>query len=423
MLFERPAERRFLVGIDLRDDYCQISFTEKGRTTPKEPVTFTMVKGEEKFDIPMALCRVKEGGRWLAGPEALSHAGEEGAVYIPGILSLVREGSAVRIDSRDVDASALLAMYLKRCLDMMSATVPLGEIASIMFTSREMDKKMIGAIQTVRERLSLSCSVYCESYANSYYNYMLMQPQVLREPGVLLAEMQKGGRLYIEKLLFNQHTRPIVAYREEKIYPGIFGDTGREQDDAFLQILQKEMDGRIFASAYLLGSGFSRDWMKKSVSFLCRGRRVFMGNNLYSKGAAYGALLRTVHSEVQDRYYFLDSNKLRTNVGMRALIRGEAAYYPFLDAGVNWYEADKTADLILEDGNEIHLALKPLTGGEASDFLIRLEGLPVREGRIVRVRLHFTMTAQDKLHIDIEDLGFGEIFPKSGLKWVQEISV
>ena len=84
---------------------------------------------------------------------------------------------------------------------------------------------------------------------------------------------------------------------------------------------------------------------------------------------------------------------------------------------------DKICDLVIEDSAELHLTLQPLTGGKAQDYLIRLEGMPMREGRTARIRLHFTMTSKEQMKVQIEDLGFGEIFPSSGLRFEQMITI
>ena len=33
------------------------------------------------------------------------------------------------------------------------------------------------------------------------------------------------------------------------------------------------------------------------------------------------------------------------------------------------------------------------------------------------------MTAADRMRIEAEDLGFGEIFPSTGMRWEQEIDI
>ena len=59
-------------------------------------------------------------------------------------------------------------------------------------------------------------------------------------------------------------------------------------DEALLEIAQDACGKGLIGSIFLIGDGFQGDWMKESLRFLCRGRRVFQGNNLFSKGACCG---------------------------------------------------------------------------------------------------------------------------------------
>ena len=64
-------------------------------------------------------------------------------------------------------------------------------------------------------------------------------------------------------------------------------------------VLKDELAGHNFSSVYLVGSGFKGSWMKKSTAFLCQGRRAFLGGNLFSKGAAYGAVFKEEKPEIR----------------------------------------------------------------------------------------------------------------------------
>lgn len=425
MLLDKNAGRgRYLVGFDLRDDACQISWMENpGRRPPKEPVTFSLVPDREQFDIPVALAKTKGANHWLCGPEAVKASADSSCTYLPKLVTLALDGRPVTIEDRPYEPTALLALFIKRCLDMIRDEVPSREILALMFTAREMDLKMIGVLENVRSRLELSCEIYYESYASSFYHFLLMQAETVREPASILFEYEKGGPLRIARMRYNLRTKPKVAFYEEKVLPGLFAENDADRDQEFLAIASGAIGKERYASCYLIGSGFDSGWMQRSIPYLCRGRRAFMGSNLFVKGAGYGAWIKACHPAVADAYYFLDKNKLQDNIGVRGQEKGSLQLHSILDAGVNWYEAAADCDVILEGSNEIHLTLTPLSGGSAEDFLIRLEGLPVREGRAARIRMHFSMSARDKVEVLLEDLGFGEIFPSTGLKWQQTITV
>ncbi len=423
MLFEKATQQTFILGFDLRDDYCQISYYEdKLQGSVREPSTFSLVPGQERFNIPTALAKEAGGPKWYAGEDAVRMSGE-GAIFLPRLLSIAREGSPVNVDGQEVEASALLSLFINRCLGFMSGIMKPEEIEVIMFTSRHMDRRMIEVLESVRERLRLECDIYYEDYANSFYNFLLTQHKVIREPAVILCEYEFGEKMRVGKLSYNLRTRPVVAYYEEKSYPGLFSEDDAGKDAEFLRILHEQMDGGNYSGAFLIGSGFYGGWMHRSIGFLCSGRRAFLGSNLYSKGAAYGALFRVRPPEDADKYFFLDSNKLRANISINLLRRGEIDFHTLVDAGANWYEVRRTEDIILEESNELDLVLSPLTGGTPEEYPIYLTDLPVREGRVTRLQLRFTMTAPDKVLLRIIDLGFGEIFPGTGLKWEKTITI
>jgi len=446
MLFDNTTEPKYIVGFDLRDDYCQISWFEQPKNgITREPMTYSLIPGEEDYNIPTALCKLSGRNRWFAGREAAQAASKVGGTYVSGLLSMALAGNPVKIEEGRYEPVSLLALYIKRCLSFLDVYFQPHQLSALMFTTRHMDERMLSVLEAVKTRLSIKCEVYYEEYANSYFQYMLMQAKNLREPGSILCEYDGSAHIRLSKLIINMRTRPEVAYVEDKVFtfPGTSIAAAKtqpsgqeaavtdediamqeEKDSQLARILAEEIERpAAYASAYLVGTGFQDGWMKKSLQILCRGRRAFMGNNLYSKGACYGGYLRLETPAASREYYFLDSNHLKTNVGVRAYVHGELTYFALLDAGINWYEVDSTSDIILEDGNEIELLLTPLTGGEAKIFPVRLEKLIQREGRTTRIRMHFTMPSSDHLHLELEDMGFGEIFPSSGRKWEQEITI
>jgi hypothetical protein len=104
--------------------------------------------------------------------------------------------------------------------------------------------------------------------------------------------------------------------------------------------------------------------------------------------------------------------------------KGQAeVYYPILDAGTNWFDADKRFDVMLVKGNSITINIVPIDGHVNRTARISLEGLKVRGNKTNRVELHFYMDNPSALWIEIVDLGFGEFFPSTGQVWKECIPV
>ena len=232
----------------------------------------------------------------------------------------------------------------------------------------------------------------------------------------------------------NCHTTPVVAYIEKQEYPQLKQIEMPEEeslkeemkellDHQFYQIVSKCMGARAVSSAFLIGEGFEGEWMKESLRLLCSNRRVFQGNNLYSKGACFGALEKISQSELGKQLVFLGNEKLKANVGMKVYRQGKESYLALLDAGVNWFEASRQCEFYLDTGNKLSFLITPLTGRNVREEEVVLDGLPLRKKRTTRIRLSMRMLSESKVKMEVQDLGFGQIFPSSGQSWTQEFEL
>jgi hypothetical protein len=189
--------------------------------------------------------------------------------------------------------------------------------------------------------------------------------------------------------------------------------------DAVWELMQE----KAFSAAYLTGELLAGGWMKESLNLICRGRRAFQGDNLYSKGAAYSTLIACGMAAKADKYFYLSTDALRCNIGMACLKKGRMVYQALLDAGSVWYDAASQIDILLEDGDEITLIQTPVDQGNTREITVKLENMPQRPRAATRLRIKLSMRAVDLLRIEVEDMGFGEIFPSSGMRWEQEIAI
>ena len=218
----------------------------------------------------------------------------------------------------------------------------------------------------------------------------------------------------------NQNTRPMIAFVEEAEHGSLFGED-EEKDGTFTEIVSdtaKASDGSVF----LLGEGFHGEWCQDSLRLLCHNRRVFKGNDLYSKGACFGMQIRLL-AEKQPQMIFLSKDKMRTNVGMQVMRQGEESYLAILDGGENWYESKKEWDVILDEGNTIVLKLTPLDGRNIRNVEIVLDELPQRRAKMTRLHMQAEMKSNTLMEIQITDMGFGELAPSSELHFVQQIDL
>lgn len=421
---------KIIVGYDLGNRYSQISYCTYENETPE---TLSVVAGGESYNIPTALCKRKGVNQWFYGREAYKHAEEEEGQLITDLLTLARAGEKVLVEEEEVDPIALLTLFMKRSLTLLSMVSGIDKIVAMMITCENLDGRMVEILNTVVAGLSLKTKeVYFQGYVESFYFYTIHQPAELWSRQVVVCDYNAD---YIKtyRMECNRRTTPVVAFVDEEEFPfmpceeqgenPLLESIKNRMDEKFLTILKEVCEGRMISSAYLIGEGFKEEWMDESLRYLCRGRRVFQGNNLYSKGACYGMREKLSASEIGKTHVFLGNEKLKANIGMKVLRQGENSYCALLDAGISWFDAVCETEFYLEGDNGFELIITPLNGRDIKYAKITLEGLPLRNGAASKLYMEIRMTSENHMQIEIEDLGFGEIFPASGLRWTESFEV
>ena len=404
-----------VIGYDLDDYNAQISYCP---LESYEAETVSSVMGNQIYDIPAVLCKRLEVNQWYYGREALRQAEEGAGTLVEGLFEKARKQIPVIVEDEEFDPVLLLSLFVKKSLSILSAVVPLSKIAGVMFTTGEIDEKNVEIFNTIVEGLALTTeNIFFQSHVESLFYYTIHQPKDVWNGQVLACEYEKD-MMITHRLEFNQNTTPIVAFSETEKYNNI--EIGNK-DRNFLNILHKNCDGRYVSSIQLIGNGYKEEWYKESLKFMCVNRRVFAGNNLYSKGACYGMLEKLRPSDVGREHIYLGKDKLKANVGMDVLKRGQNAYLVLLNAGVNWYEVGTCAEIILPQDNRLEFRISSLTGNVVYNENMVLEELPERKPGTTRVRLEMKMVSDNTIYVLVTDLGFGEFYPATGKKWEKEI--
>lgn len=409
-----PGSEKVIVGYDLGNKYAQISCYVTG--SEEEIRTLSSVAGSSVYTIPLALSKRQGVNQWFYGSEAIRYAGEEEGILVENLLKLARDGEPVQIDGAPIDPVALLTLFLKRSLGLLSQVTNTERIGALMITCEELDHRMLEVLTAATEGLHLKTDQICfQSHVESFYYYNLYQPEELWRHKTILCEYGNASiRTYCMEC--NRHTTPVVAYMEEREFPFPVP----ESDEKMQEIAKKLCENQMISSVYLIGEAFSRDWMKESLRYLCKGRRVFQGNNLFSKGACYGMMERLTPGENGKNHVFLGKDKLKSNIGMKVLRQGEESYQALLDAGINWYEAKNTMEFYLLEGRAVEILITSLTG--KGNRIARIVPEELQEG-IIRLRISVEMRDDTHLKVELEDLGFGTFRAATHHIWKEEIEL
>lgn len=413
----KSGNSKMIVGYDLGNKNSQISYYS-AETSRVE--TASSVAGTQIYNIPTVLCKKYQVNQWLYGKEALRAAEQDEGILVDDLLQLAFDGEPIQIEGEPYDPVALLTLFIKKSLSLLSMAGSVDRIGAFLITCEQMDTEMMELLGRVLSGVGLKARHICfQSYEESFFQYMIHQPEELRAFQTVMFRWEEPV-LKVSRMQCNDRTTPkaVLIGQEDYELPADMDDASFDVE--FLEIAEGVCGKERFSAVYLVGEAFDQEKMKESLSFLCRGRRVFLGNNLYSQGACLGMMERLKPSAAGRSHVLLGKDKLKANIGMRAARRGEDSYCALLDAGINWYEAETECECYLQEENSFELVIAPLNGKKGKIAQMTLDGLAPG---IARIHLHLMMLDEGRLEITVEDLGFGEFRPASHQVWKEEIGL
>jgi len=404
---ERKTEAVYL-GIDLNDRYAMISYYQLNM---KEPETVSTIAGSEKYQIPTLLAKRKHLGQWYYGDDAKKMAKTSEVICVDALLRRAVNGETVHVEDESYEAWELLALFLKKLMDLPMKLGAVSGCDRLVLSVERLSKENMEVFWKIAPKLGLLPEQFMViGHKESFYNFALSQPEELWLHDVYLFE-NDGKNLHYYGLKRNTRTTPQVVSIKESVKTPMDAD----KDEEFLAVLQKAFENQIISTVYLVGEGFEGGWMKNSLGYLCRGRRAFMGNNLYSKGACYAAAVRD-NSE-NWKFIYMGENEMKFNLSLKVRNSGNLAFYTLISAGKNWFETTGECEVILSGTPEIDFWKQLPNSREAVIESLELTDLPSRPDRTTRLRITATPVSDEKIEVKIRDLGFGEIYRSTDKTW------
>ena len=407
--------KSILLGYDLNEKMCQISYYNFEKDEPE-----TLENSSENYQIPLALGYFKE--QWVFGKEAqiLAKANEE--IVITDLFGKALRREKVKIAGKIYDGVWLLAKFISLTLSEFE------EIHAITFTTPVTDIDMSKMLKGIGSHLGIEKeNVYVQNYKESFCYYMFYQPKELwqYESALFYCDAQKINACMLKKLhVSNTKGKDVFVTVEEvasaqmkeleAVYPILNIEKAKDADERFQAFIRNIFEKKVVSSVFLTGEGFEENWYPNSLKVLCNGRRAFMGNNLYSKGACYTAVRK--YKGYTDGPIYLDATRMTERIMLRMRVEGKEGWYPIVSWGTKWYEADGKWEVLLEDTSEIEIHVESLAGEELQVATVSLEGLNERKDYSLRLQISVMFLDERTCRMTFKDIGFGEFFPSSGFQ-------
>lgn len=401
------------LGIDISSRHTVLSLYNSNMD---EPSTISTVVGEENYSIPTVLAKRVGMGQWFFGDDAIKMSRLKEAIVVEELFNLALRDGQVVIDSETYQARDLMVIFFKKLFSIPGPMAALEEIEKLIICVTKVNLEVMELMNYVASKLGIAQSkVMLIDRNECFYYYALSQKPELFLYNVALFDYS-GANMVSCVLNRNQTTRPQLITLNVTNH----GEVTDNRDEEFDAVITETIGNTLFSAVYLVGDGFDGEWMKVSLSHLCKGRKVFLGKNLYSKGACYAGLIKEGKKDWP--FIYIGDNDLKLNLSIKILENNSMKFFTLIDAGQSWYEAKGECEVILDGEPEIEFYIQRPESREAHTEVLELTDIPKRENRTTRLRIEASPISDVAVSITITDLGFGEISPSSGKSWEHTIS-
>lgn len=401
-------------GIDISDERALISYINP---KDKRPTTVSKIFGEENFVFPMAIAKKSGIGQWFIGDEAIERSEDSDVYLVHDFYQKALKNENIIIDAELFSGEEILGIYLRRLFSMAQNLSGVRDTDFICFSVSEVNKDIVELLDRCAEKLGVPADkVGVIEKKEAFYYYCLSQPEEMRKHDVILFE-NNDLAVYAIRLNVNYTLMPRVVSLEEKY----FTLDGKNKDSSFDDAEQEMFRGSLVSTVYLTGPGFSRDWMSSSLQRAMLGHKVFAGQNLFTNGACYAALVRM--GAVEWPFLYIGDNELKLNVSLMVSDLNQMKFYTLINAGKSWYEERGECEVILDGDPSVSLYIQKPDSRKAVESVLNLSDLPERQPRLTRLRITAVPLSDKKVSVKIFDMGFGEIEKGSGKTFTTTIGI
>lgn len=409
--------RNIIASLEFGEKESQICYYDRKE---KNPVSLAVKTGTTEYTFPTRLSKRPKADIWHFGAESEYFSKYEGETLVEDLLTLCMKGEPVEVDKESYSVEKLLEVFLKGCLSMLGVAEPQRQIKVLMITTPKLNRILIRKLQKVCAHLNFANGqVLIQDYNESFYYYAMRtrHDNANRSTGLFCFDEDE---VFFRKLWIDTTTKPMIA-RVKQGEPVKLPKEARARDKKFCKLIEDSCGEESYSNLYLVGEGFDKEWASDSIAALCKNqRRVYYGNNLYVRGACFAALEKS-EDKILGNYLYVGDALVKNHITMNMNVQGKDQVYTVAEGGKNWYETDHTFELILDEKQDLEFSLQPLDGGKTIVHTMKLKGLPKRPKKATRLRIQVMYESAECCVVSVQDLGFGELFPSSGMMWTEKI--
>lgn len=413
----------YYIGMDLCSDSTQISFYND---ITREPETVNQLNNKETYMMPNILFFSETTGDWYVGSEASEARFKEEGIILDELFANAKSEETVEVDGVKYTFRQLFIMMLKMHINSFLYRYEGATVKKLVITLPEYNRDLHKVLKSFNKELNIpEESVIITSHLDSGLYYIFNQSNELWINSVALFDYNADG-LHYYRIDITRGKNPEVIDVIHEDYSAqfniaLFGGDNILMDVTFAKIADYEMKKAYISSVFLTGIGFSEKWMNKSRNILCQGRRVFAGQNIYTKGACFKAV-GGEYEEFYRKFFVETKENVIFDVGI-SNGEEEDSFIPIALGGRQWYNIQGKINIILDDTDKITLVYRSRRTEQEVKEVVKLHGIPKRPNKTSKFSLEVEFDDPHRGAVIIKDVGFGKLFPTTNKIYRKEFEV
>lgn len=385
---------------------------------------------DEALIFPTVISKKKGEDAWVVGEDAYALALDGKGIITDKLLKLTRKDGIATIDGTRYEGKEILKIYFREIINAGMGKLYKEKPEEVVVAMAGLEEDIVGDIREAFVGLGYQPNhIHIISKEESFIYFVLSLKKDIWNNKVGMYDLSDVSLTYYE-MLVNRNSRKLLVNAESENMDEAFNlqilnnPSGAKLADKILtSVAEKVMDKKKFSSIFLTGQVFAEhEWAEGFISYLCSRGKVYLDTNIFAKGAAFKGVDLASENSIYN-LTALCEGRLKSDVCINVENNGKDGKIYLAKAGDFWDETDTELLMIPDEKEVIDISVVGVDGKVKKNIPIVLDFLPKRP--IKTRRFYFrTKFRDDKImDVEIEDAGFGDMYPPTDLKRNIEVNI
>ncbi|MCQ2495440.1 MAG: DUF5716 family protein [Lachnospiraceae bacterium] len=412
-----------IAGIDLCKDFTQLCVYNTDTLTMD---SVSLSTDKQSLRTPTALTYSRDPRDWmLYSPR---HLDSSNYVCVKDIYEMAQEDRTMIIDGREYSADMFFSRFFRRIMNCAQDNIDVKCIKGVTISIKAHDEMLEKHIAAGLESFGIPKEKYrILTHTEAFMYFVVMQNKDIWINDVGLFDFDDDSFKYYV-LHFGRKQQPMSVVAESNDFSEMIQYRMLEDETeklrlayAFENLCSNMLHKQNVSAVYTTGNGFETNWADEILKRLSNGRRIFRGQNLFVKGAAYSSLL--FFEGGISNFLMIGEDNLKSSIALRAVSNAEVIEIPFGEIGQNYREAGGSCEIIMDGTNEIDFMIHNALKKDFFCAIMTLDALEMRSNKTTRLKVDVRFASRDVAVVTVRDIGFGSVRKTDYRIWEQVLNL